>query len=260
MSFCKGVYLLVTQSGNFFMIRNLLLFTILLFFAALQVYGQTLKGIIKDNEDNSVLSNVRIVNLTLGKGINSDQNGEYEIPVRYGDSISVNFLGYQTIEFVLKETGKQLIYRNFYLAREERLLKEFVVDNRTPYQKDSTERATTYSSALAVPWVSGVSAVFSPATALAQLFSKKAKQRHRFQVNFSKWEVQKYCASKYSPELVASLVPLTGDTLANFMNAFPIPFDFARAASDVEIKMWIKYNYLDWQKNPKIVELTPFKE
>ena len=39
-----------------------------------------------------------------------------------------------------------------------------------------------------------------------------------------------------------------------------IPFDFARAASDVEIKMWIKYNYLDWQNNPKIVELTPFKE
>ena len=93
-------------------------------------------------------------------------------------------------------------------------------------------------------------AVFSPASALAEQFNKKSKQRARFQENFSKWESQKFVDTRYSSEMVQALTGLTGDTLAAFINAHPMPYDYARAATDLEIKMWVRYNYREWIKKP----------
>jgi hypothetical protein len=61
--------------------------------------------------------------------------------------------------------------------------------------------------------------------------------------------------------LVAALTGLTGDTVGYFMNANPMPFDYARAATDLELKMWIRYNYKQWLKNPVIpsVDTTQIK-
>jgi len=39
--------------------------------------------------------------------------------------------------------------------------------------------------------------------------------------------------------------------MAEFMNQYPMDYDYARAASDLEIKMWIKYNYQDYLKKGK---------
>jgi hypothetical protein len=95
--------------------------------------------------------------------------------------------------------------------------------------------------------------VFSPASALAEQFNKKSKQRARFQTNFAKWENQKFIDTRYSPEQVNALTGLTGDTLAAFINAHPMPYDYARTATDLEVKMWIRYNYREWIKKPIVL-------
>lgn len=221
-------------------------------------YAQHMSGMVLDDQDETPLQSAVILNKRTGNSALSDQKGMYRLHVKYGDTISISLLSYQSVTFTVKDT-KQEFVRNIYLSPESDMLEAFEVNTLTPYQRDSLARKNLYGSALSREWVSGGQAVFSPMTALAQQFSRKAKQRRRFQLNYNEWENQRFIESRYTREFVAELVPLHGDTLSSFINAYPIAADFARAATDLELKMWIRYNYLEWEKNPKIIKLDDIK-
>ena len=91
----------------------------------------------------------------------------------------------------------------------------------------------------------------SPVTFIAEKLSKRSRRIFRFQKSFNYWEDQKFIESRYTPELVQQLTKLQGDTLAWFINANPIASDYARVASELELKMWIRDNYKAWLKNPQ---------
>jgi hypothetical protein len=112
---------------------------------------------------------------------------------------------------------------------------------------DSMERKSTYSRALARE--KGGS-IMSPVTFIAEKLSRQSKQVFRFQKSFNYWEEVKFIESRYSPDLVRSLTGVSGDTLARFMNSNPMPGDYARAASDLEIKIWIREQFKNWQSSP----------
>lgn len=221
-------------------------------------YAQHMSGTVFDDQDNTPLQSVVILNKRTGNVALSDQKGMFRLHVKYGDTLTVTLVSYESVTFTVKET-KQEFVRNIYLSPEANMLETFEVNPLTPYQRDSLARRNLYNAPLSREWVSGGRAVFSPMTALAQQFSRKAKQRRRFQLNYNDWENQKFIESRYTPELVATVVPLRGDTLIAFINNYPIAADFARAATDLELKMWIRYNYLEWEKNPKVIKLDDFK-
>ena len=221
-------------------------------------YAQHMSGTVFDDQDNTPLQSAVILNKRTGNVALSDQKGMFRLHVKYGDTLTVTLVSYEPVTFTVKET-KQEFVRNIYLSPEAKMLETFEVNPLTPYQRDSLARRNLYNAPLSREWVSGGRAVFSPMTALAQQFSRKAKQRRRFQLNYHDWENQKFIESRYTPELVATVVPLRGDTLIAFINNYPIAADFARAATDLELKMWIRYNYLEWEKNPKVIKLDDFK-
>jgi hypothetical protein len=238
-------------------------FTLLLFllalFSAKCLFSQKLSGVIYDEATNGVLSAAIVKNIASGVVVTSDVEGKYVINVKYGDTISVVLLGYRSVQFVVKDAGRADIFRNVYLIPEYNYMDEVTVTALTPYQRDSLARRELYGDVLARDreWVSGAAAVFSPATALAQLVSKKSKQRKKFQKNFYKWEDERYIESRYTPELVAQITKLSGDSLYYFINTYPIEGDFARAATQTELKMWIRYNFLDWQAKPANKRVAP---
>jgi hypothetical protein len=43
------------------------------------------------------------------------------------------------------------------------------------------------------------------------------------------------------------------------MNAYPMDYDYARAATDLELKMWIRFHYREWKKNPVIPQIDSSK-
>lgn len=221
-------------------------------------YAQHMSGTVFDDQDNTPLQSAVILNKRTGNSALSDQKGMFRLHVKYGDTLTVSLVSYESLTFTVKET-KQEFVRNIYLSPEANMLETFEVSPLTPYQRDSLGRRNLYNAPLSREWVSGGRAVFSPMTALAQQFSRKAKQRRRFQLNYNDWENQKFIESRYTPELVATVVPLRGDTLIAFINNYPIAADFARAATDLELKMWIRYNYLEWEKKPKIIKLDDIK-
>jgi len=171
-----------------------------------------------------------------------------------GDPILFSFVGYKTQQ---KTVAPSLGVAEMHieLFRLSYQLEEFIYRPRyTPYQLDSMERQSTYQRTLARE---KVTSVMSPVTLLADKLSRKSKQIYRFQKSFNYWEDVKFIESRYSQQLVQQMTGLKGDTLAYFMNANPIPYDYARVASDLELKMWIRERYREWLKNPVYPPVIP---
>jgi hypothetical protein len=60
---------------------------------------------------------------------------------------------------------------------------------------------------------------------------------------------QKYVDTRYTASLVNKLTGLSGDTLATFMNTYPMEYEYARHATDLELKAWVRDNYKDYRQH-----------
>lgn len=235
-------------------VRALILFWLLLLWCSFSVHAQTLEGIVIENEGGSPLPAVIVVNKTQGQSMMTDVDGKYSIRANKGDEIEFSYLGYYPQNLLMPENVNT--FRRIGMIKKMFSLEEVEIrPDYTPYQLDSIRRHQLYALDLSRQRASSsvMGSIMSPASALAEQFSKKSKQRFRFQKNFAKWEDQKYVDTRYTPEAVSTLTGLNGDTLAAFINAYPMPYDYARTATELEIKMWIKYNYREWIKKPVVL-------
>ncbi len=237
-------------------------FCVLSVLAALPAMSKVLIGVVRDSLDRSVLPMVSVINKNNHKEATADLYGRFSIPFSNGDTIAVSNAEYITWEKVMyeqKDTVRITIMLQSVYATDSNTV--IVKGDMTKYQRDSISRRNLYRLDLDRKKVAGVlPSIFHPASALAQLFSKKVKTRDAFQHNFTAWEQEKYTDTRYTPELVAQLTGMQGDSLHFFMNTYPMPYDFARAASEMEIKMWIRYNYRQWIKNPVIPKIDSVNE
>lgn len=227
------------------LIRFIICILVVLF--TLPSQGQTLRGTVVDGTSGKALSAVAVFNGSNKQYAYSDTKGSFSISAKKGDQVSFSFVGYKTqVKTVPAAIGTAVMRIELFPLSYE--LEEFVYHPLyTPYQQDSIARKSTYQRALARQHGGSV---MSPVTFLAERLSKRSQQIFRFQKSFNYWEDQKFIESRYSSELVQQLTGLKGDTLAYFMNANPMPYDYARVASELELKIWIREHFREWQKNP----------
>lgn len=238
------------------MIRSFLTLSILVFLIGMPALlkAQGLEGVVTDYESNETLIGIVVHNLRSDESTLTDANGHFKIAAVNNDEIEFSFLGYYPFRMRMPDGGN--VYRKLSLKKKLFELGEVEIrPDYTPYQIDSIERAKTYQLALSRQRASSsvLGSVFSPMSALAEQFNKGSKQIARFQKNFPKWEDQKFVDTRYSYKEVADLTGLGGDTLAAFIAQNPMNVDFARNATDLEIKMWIKYNYKQWIQKPIVL-------
>ena len=208
--------------------------------------AQTLQGVVTNVNSGKPLWPVTVVNITTQQAAATDESGFYSIPANPGDKIAFSYIGYHTIEKV-KPPSVIVATLNIVMEPTSYGLQEFQVrpGHLTQYQLDSAERVSIYKIQLER---THPSPFLSPASAIAEKFSKKAKETYKFQKVFAAGEIEKFIDTRYSPDLVNELTGITGDSIGHFMYAYPMPYDFARTASDLEIKMWIRSNYKEWIK------------
>lgn len=214
--------------------------------------AQTITGKVTDKTDHGLIENVIIRNKNNNDIVYSNVKGAFQIKATKGDTILFFSQGYQPYSTTVKgeNATKPLIIE---MERKATTLHEVKIrPDWTPYQRDSIERYSTYQGTLEQE---KATSIFNPFSLLADNISKKAKRRWRFQKNFAKWETQKFIDSRYSSEEVNKLTGLKGDSLAAFIGAYPMPYDYSRSASNLEIKLWIKNNYRQWIKNPYVPNL-----
>lgn len=84
--------------------------TIILLVLSLEVNSQSLKGRIVDDETNSGIENVHIVNPVNFRGTISDRNGFFEITKEnYSDNIIVSCVGYKDTVVSINKIGKNVV-------------------------------------------------------------------------------------------------------------------------------------------------------
>lgn len=83
-------------------------------------------------------------------------------------------------------------------------------------------------------------------TKLARIISGQQKREKAFVKDLVEDQQYRFISLRYTPQLVETLTGLSGDTASLFMVQNPMPYDYARAASDLEVKMWIRTQYRAW--------------
>ncbi len=208
-----------------------------------------MQGVVTDAASRKPLYPVTVVNLSTQAVAYTNENGLYTIIANQGDVVAFSYVGYKSIEKA-KPPSIIIASVNIQMERLEYELKEFKFHygNLTQYQIDSIDRVKTYKIPLSR---TPPNPFASPVSAVAELFSKRAKRTYEFQQNFRNGEIEKFVDTRYTPALVTELTHLTGDSIGHFMYAYPMEYDFARLATDLELKMWIRHNYKQWiEKHP----------
>lgn len=204
-----------------------------------------IRGVVFDSTTLKSLSPVSIENISTHDGCFSNDNGEFALKASIGDYIVFTHVGYNRRVIRLKAMDN-LDHMKIYMTTKTRTLKEVTIyKGLTEYQKDSVERAELYARVFDYKQQKSI---FSPISSVYQKFSKKYKNLRKFQEQIIEDERQKFIDTRYKVDLVKELTKLEGDEVANFMKQYPMAYDYARAAGDVEVKMWIKYNFQDYLK------------
>lgn len=184
------------------------------------------------------------------QSVYTNEAGAFTLPAKSGEELAFSYIGYKTVRRLVTTGAHDIRIEMQALSFQ---LNELIVrpQHYSPYQIDSIQRRSIYKRSLARQR----SSVFSPISFIAERFSKNSKHIFNFQRSYGFWEDQRFIDSRYTPELVNELTGLSADSLAYFMNANPMPTDYARTATDLELKMWIRTNYKQWKKNPVIPDI-----
>lgn len=225
------------------------LLTLLILLVSLQVNAQVLyKGFVYDSASKAVLTTVRIENLTTHEGTASNNIGYFEIGANANDYVVFSMVGYKN-KIIKVEANDNGTYKSIFMKTAPIMLKGVVIKKGpTQYQQDSARRASIYQDVFEYEQQKSV---MSPVTSVYQKFSKKHKSLRKFKGQILDMEQQKFIDTRYTKELVMELTKLPDETAQTFINAYPMEYQFARTASELEIKMWIKYNFQQYSKQKK---------
>lgn len=232
---------------------NRIILLIILLLLTLHAGAQkTLSGVVMDLEKSEPVSYATLTNLRTDMTTQAGAKGAFSLEVKAGDKVKIHRLGVVPTVFTVTEEMFSS-YQRIFVQYTVGTLAEVNVTTLTPYQRDSLYRDSLYRPTLArekdkaefVITPVGV-LVTNPISSWVQYLVPKPRQKWKFQKNFAKWEEQKFIETVYTPELVADITGLQGDSCAHFMNIYPIPLQMARTAKETELKSWIKANYSDW--------------
>lgn len=213
----------------------------------LRLYAYSVSGIVVDMTEGTPVANAIIVDASEGTSATTDARGYFTIVANTGDKLECTAPGYQKETLFLSKPS----FMTIKLKIKSIALQDFVLTDLTPFQQDSIAMHKLYQQELEQKSIKpqytglGVNNLFS---SLAYAVSKKHKQNKAFKAEFKNDEQQKFIATRYTAALTGSLTGLAGDTLARFMNTHPMDYSFARRATNLELKMWIRDNYKQYRK------------
>ncbi len=220
--------------------------------ASTVAFCQIQRGVVIDGDSSKPLYPATIANVTTGLSYITDEQGAFAVPASNGDILAFSAIGFQSARRAAA-TGK---FMTVEMASLSVKMKEFVLHSGyTQFQQDSLTLTTMYEKELKKkPVKTGFSnANGGGITGLiggpVQKISKSYRQNKRFKENFERDMEQRFIETRYTKTLVTNLTGLKGDAATEFMNAHPMDYPFARAASDLELKMWIRNSFKEYTKS-----------
>ena len=220
---------------------------IILLFLTGTALAQALEGTLYDKESNKPISGASVINQHTGEVTFSSAYGHYSIAAQPGDSIAFRHAAYSP-ELAVMSFAWTTRSLSLFMSPRVYTLKETTVSARTKYQQDSASRHELFGhelnkTILAKPRFTGLGCAGCIGWMVDKITGNSKKPKE-FRNQFAADDQSRFVDSRYTPELVARLTGITEpDSLASFINRYPMAYDFARSASELELKTWIREQY-----------------
>ena len=202
----------------------LLLNSLVLFAQRDYIYGSVV------DSTHYPLSDVYIRNISAGSITNTDTEGDFRIPAQLGDTLSISYIGYETLQARVDETwilGEPATIR---LMAKTTFLDEVTVTKFPEYQQFkeqimATDPADTSFQVYGVPKVAITEedrlnaslAIRGPFSAVHNAFSKRAKEQKKVRKMLQNQGNREKARTKFSREWVSEMTSLQGEKLTSFI-------------------------------------------
>jgi hypothetical protein len=218
-----------------------------------KVSSTIVKGNVVNAKDDSILSNVNIVNLNQVKGAISLEDGHFEIKAMVNDTLYFSYLGFETIN--VRVTEDWLKYGDVTIAMTEKgiALEEVVVKDfaLTGYLEIDAKRAPIYATRrysingldqgyeAGSDEASGINkvlgSIFNPADFLYGVFGKKGSSMRKLRDIKKEDEIRNLLQKKYDRETLSSLLQMDKVSIDAILRQCQYSKKFITEANDLQI-------------------------
>lgn len=232
------------------MLRVILLLCFI--FGNINSFGQEIIGRVVDGDNGRPLSFISVSNLSRSVTTYSDTNGVYHIAATAVDKLRFSFPSYQTV-YLSGATAREA--EDIKLRKREILLDEVeVISDIAKFKRDSTLNHTLYRKELGYATsrskrkllvkTGEIGVTYNGLLSEAALgISGKKKKYKRFAAALQQNEQESFIKLRYNPQVVESLTGMAKEKSADFILRHPMPYDFARESTELELKSWIMNAY-----------------
>jgi hypothetical protein len=222
------------------------------------LWAQVLSGAVFDNDSKDPVSFVSVTNKRNRASAYSDIQGKFKIEAKFGDTL---LFAHPAYIFSQKVVTNLSVNDWHYMEKRKYALDEVeILSDMAKFKKDSADKHTIYRKTLrhaehkpGASFNNGV-AVDGLFTSLAFWISGKGKKNRNFRKMLLESEYNRFTSVRYNVLLVRQQTGLNEEDAMQFIVDNPMPYDYVRAASDLEIKMWIRNNYKTWVNKPRAVD------
>lgn len=211
--------------------------------------AQVYRAHVVDINSHRPLNDVVILNLNTKMAAVTEANGSFTINGRPGDQLRFVHPGFADHFSYVTTRFTDTI---FMLEGSVTLQEVTVTSELARFRKDSADRHIIYKRILedanSKPRVGTVNggpnnfgvAVGGLFSELALRASGKKKAYRKFEKQMLQDEQERFIAIRYNPDLVMRTTGMDQTASEAFVRTHVMPIEFARQASDLEIKMWIR--------------------
>ncbi len=207
------------------------------------VLAQVMEGVTLDVETGKPVDDVLITNVHLDKRVLSGKDGKFSIDAASGQLVEFKKEGYKVYRLRLPQ-GKSFPFFKMSMQRYDASVPQFENMAAPDYKTDSLKYALLYKNELEKPRMSAVEAMQHPFSAM----SKKNRQVWAFQVEYARFQEQKFIDYTFNDNLIASVTGLTGDSLRNYKQMFRPTYTQLRAMNEYTFLNYVKRTVTVYRK------------
>ncbi|MBL7689954.1 MAG: hypothetical protein JNM41_00055 [Flavipsychrobacter sp.] len=208
--------------------------------------GQLAKGVVSDAETSEKVNAVVVMNRSTAAYATTTNGGKFAIAAKPGDVLVFSHVAFESFQQIVSVDN--IDNMQLKLVPVSYKLQQVIISGRTKYQADSAERHVFFSHELNKQIIAPVKftglGVSGGIGWLADKITGNSKKDKAFRADFAADDRQLYIDSRYNEDMVRLLTDIKDkDSIAAFIIKYPMPYDFARAATDLELKAWIRDKY-----------------
>ena len=214
---------------------------------------QKISGTIQNDQTLLPISNVNIINLNKSRGINTNEKGFFEIEATINDTLHVSYIGFQSIKIRvtndwIKNKTTKIKMTEKAIALEEVLIMPYnltgylevdskLIPSRENYRYSISGLQQGYEAGEYSPNAFNrvMGSIFNPADMLYNFFGKKPRELKRLKEMKKDNNVRTLLESKYDREMVAVLLGIDKNEIAEIMERCNYSEAFVKAANDLQI-------------------------